>query len=79
MGKVLNTTARVSCPDCGAHMILRRPRPDSKKQFDPFWGCSRFPDCRGSRNIDDEGEPIVDEIDEYDITLAEYGDEPEGE
>ncbi len=34
-----------ACPDCGQPMRTR----SSKKG--PFWGCSRFPDCQGTRNI----------------------------
>ncbi len=32
------------CPKCGAKMYLKTGR------FGKFYGCSRFPDCRGSRN-----------------------------
>lgn len=31
------------CPKCGAPMILRTRRSDGGT----FWGCTRFPDCRG--------------------------------
>lgn len=48
------------CPDCGAAMALRRPRPG--QDWNPFWGCSLFPDCRGKRGIDEDGLPIVDEV-----------------
>jgi DNA-binding helix-hairpin-helix protein with protein kinase domain len=33
------------CPTCGASMRRRRGRRG------PFWGCSRYPGCRGTRNI----------------------------
>jgi ssDNA-binding Zn-finger/Zn-ribbon topoisomerase 1 len=39
------------CPDCGAQMKLRKPRPGALKQFDPFWGCSEWPGCGGTREI----------------------------
>ena len=32
-----------TCPDCGGSMQLRRGR------FGEFWGCLRYPDCRGTR------------------------------
>jgi four helix bundle suffix protein len=36
------------CPECGKPMRKRQ----SKKG--EFWGCSAYPDCRGSRDIGDE-------------------------
>jgi restriction system protein len=35
-----------TCPKCGSEMVLRvaRKGPYAGKKF---WGCSRFPDCRG--------------------------------
>lgn len=50
------------CPICGAQMCLRRPRQDQTWQ--PFWGCSQYPDCRGTRNIGPDGRPETDEEDE---------------
>ncbi len=35
------------CPECGAPMALRTNR----KTNDPFWGCSRFPECTGVISI----------------------------
>jgi len=40
----------IACPRCGSEMVLRR----SKKGGDQnaqFWGCSRYPRCRGTVNI----------------------------
>lgn len=34
-----------NCPRCGSPMRRRSGR------YGPFWGCSRYPMCRGSRNI----------------------------
>jgi hypothetical protein len=34
-----------TCPDCGGPMVLRTRRATG----DLFYGCSRFPDCRGTR------------------------------
>jgi ssDNA-binding Zn-finger/Zn-ribbon topoisomerase 1 len=45
-------------------MILRRPKPEGKSNFtEPFWGCNRWPNCHGTRNIDADGKPETDEED----------------
>ena len=36
----------VTCPKCGSAMKLRE-----SKNGDKFWGCSRFPKCRGTKSI----------------------------
>jgi ssDNA-binding Zn-finger/Zn-ribbon topoisomerase 1 len=33
-------------------MRLRRPNPG--QAWEPFWGCGRYPACKGTRNIDFE-------------------------
>jgi hypothetical protein len=33
------------CPKCEATMIWRTPKPG--KNWTPFWGCSRYPQCHG--------------------------------
>jgi len=39
----------VLCPKCGAPMVKRHgPRGE-------FWGCSKYPKCKGTRNIGGEG------------------------
>jgi len=40
------TTGSPRCPECGTGMVLRTARsgPQSGQQF---WGCTRFPACRG--------------------------------
>ena len=43
-----NSHTPPDCPNCGLQMV-RRTR---KKDGSPFWGCRKFPDCRGTRNID---------------------------
>jgi restriction system protein len=37
-----------ACPECGMQMVMRTARkgPDAGS---PFWGCSTFPKCRGTR------------------------------
>jgi ssDNA-binding Zn-finger/Zn-ribbon topoisomerase 1 len=64
------------CPICGAKMILRKPKAGpNMPNWSPFWGCGRYPDCHGKRNIDPEtGEPEDDSSrDEEDYTYF-YGD-----
>jgi hypothetical protein len=39
-----------SCPICGSRMRHRTARRGARAGR-PFWGCSRFPTCRGTRNI----------------------------
>lgn len=41
LDRILNTN-RHHCPKCEAEMIWRRGL-----RFEPFWGCSRYPKCRG--------------------------------
>ena len=48
-----------TCPKCGAQMKLKRPK--DGQSWEPFWGCSEFPDCKGTVNIDEDGNPEVDE------------------
>lgn len=47
-----------ACPDCGAPMISRIAR-KGPKAGQSFWGCSRFPACRGSRDTDDGTETVA--------------------
>lgn len=35
-----------TCPECTARMVRRRNRRDGNE----FWGCLKYPDCRGTRN-----------------------------
>jgi len=39
-----------SCPLCGSRMRYRTAKRGARAGR-PFWGCSRFPTCRGTRNI----------------------------
>jgi len=45
-----STVPGVVCPKCGAPMVERTGRNGR------FYGCSRYPDCRGTRNIPDRSE-----------------------
>lgn len=40
------------CPDCGSKMISRTGK------FGVFWGCSKFPECKGTR--DNQGRSKAD-------------------
>jgi restriction system protein len=39
------------CPDCGKRMILRKARKGAHAG-EPFWGCSNYPRCRGTRPVE---------------------------
>ncbi len=41
----LPTAVKVTCPKCGAPMVVRNGR------YGKFYGCTRFPQCRGSKNL----------------------------
>ena len=42
--------ANPGCPNCGAEMILRTAKKGSNAG-QQFWGCSKYPGCRGTRTI----------------------------
>lgn len=42
-----SNTTEPFCPRCSATMILRT----NKTNGDQFWGCSKYPKCRGTRKI----------------------------
>lgn len=56
---IIQTEPAPFCPVCGAKMKLRRPSPLANWQ--PFWGCNRWPDCNGSRKIKSDGKPEGDD------------------
>lgn len=58
------------CPLCLEPMVLRRPKPGDN--WDPFWGCSDYPRCKGSLNIREDGKP--DES-RYRVDLDKLGDD----
>ncbi len=39
--------SRMSCPRCRSSMVVRTNR----KTEEEFWGCSRFPKCKGTRHL----------------------------
>jgi predicted flap endonuclease-1-like 5' DNA nuclease len=44
------SAATQPCPRCGAMMVRRIAR-RGRSPGSSFWGCSRYPTCRGTRNI----------------------------
>lgn len=44
-------TAEIKCPVCGSMMTLRVARRGPMSGTE-FWGCTRFPQCKGSLNLD---------------------------
>jgi ssDNA-binding Zn-finger/Zn-ribbon topoisomerase 1 len=44
----------LKCGECGAEMRIHT----SKKFANPFYGCSRFPDCKGSHGAHRDGRPL---------------------
>lgn len=44
------TPDRPECPTCGKTMVLRRAK-TGKYAGQEFWGCSGFPQCRGTLSI----------------------------
>lgn len=45
-----SASAEPPCPSCGAAMVLRTARKGSNAG-QQFWGCSKYPGCRGVINI----------------------------
>ena len=45
----MTVEATPPCPDCGSPMVLRTAR-RGKNKGGQFWGCSRYPKCRGTRD-----------------------------
>ena len=42
-----------ACARCGARMVLRTGQSGARKG-QKFWGCSNYPACRYTKNMDDE-------------------------
>lgn len=42
-----NNTSRPLCPICGSKMNLKKPQ--SGQSWSSFWGCTKYPRCKGSR------------------------------
>ena len=50
-----NPTTPPTCPKCDAPMVEK----ENARTGHPFWSCSRYPDCRGSRNWHSTGHSSV--------------------
>jgi restriction system protein len=50
-GQRRDQPAAPTCPLCGKLMILRTAR-QGVRAGSQFWGCSGFPECKGTREID---------------------------
>jgi ssDNA-binding Zn-finger/Zn-ribbon topoisomerase 1 len=62
MSRTIRTKPVPFCPECGAQMKLRTP--NSWEEWESFWGCSRYPKCKGSRGILSNGRPDMDDDEE---------------
>jgi four helix bundle suffix protein len=45
------SNGKPNCPNCGKPMALRTARKGTKAG-QPFWGCTGFPDCKGTRMVE---------------------------
>jgi len=48
--KAEKDTDSASCPSCGQPMVLRTSKRGAHAG-NQFWGCSRYPACKGTRNL----------------------------
>lgn len=62
MAQMIRTKPIPSCPECGSVMVLRQPK--EGQDWEAFWGCSKYPRCKGTRQIDENGLPETDFLDE---------------
>jgi restriction system protein len=44
-------TKAPTCPQCGSPMVMRTAR-KGPQSASSFWGCSKFPNCRGTRPVE---------------------------
>lgn len=69
------TSEPPSCPLCGASMMLRTAR-KGQNAGGKFWGCTQFPDCRGTRDLGDTpasaGSPAVERGSEPTTSIEPY-------
>jgi len=51
---------QMKCPECGAEMFLRETKKFKTKDGRPrkFYGCERFPECKGTHGAHPNGEPL---------------------
>lgn len=48
----MTSPAPLVCADCGATLVLRASR------YGPFYGCTRYPACKGSHGAHPDGRPL---------------------
>ena len=62
-----------TCPLCGAEMRARNGR------MGPFFGCSHYPGCRGTRPIEDmpDADDEIESLAERERRQAEHDEEVE--
>jgi ssDNA-binding Zn-finger/Zn-ribbon topoisomerase 1 len=53
---VPRSPSEVSCPQCGSAMVLRTAKTGANAGSQ-FWGCSQFPECRGTRGTSHKALP----------------------
>ena len=68
---IIKTKPVPMCDECGGMMVLRKPRDD--QTWDAFWGCSSYPECRNTYNIDQHGDPEIDSIDPLEHLINDDG------
>lgn len=39
------------CPQCGSPMLKRKGKPRDGKKAEDFWGCSSYPQCKGTKPV----------------------------
>ena len=55
---MFDTHADLKCPDCNGPMVTRTAT-KGKHKGQHFWGCKRFPDCRGVVNFKNDMKPMT--------------------
>ena len=54
----------LNCPDCDGPMVSRLNKSNQSR----FWGCAKFPECRGTRDVNGLSKHDIDNIDpDYDL------------
>ncbi|MEW6252139.1 MAG: type I DNA topoisomerase [Planctomycetota bacterium] len=59
METVRGSPSEHACPECGAPLVYRWSRAGQ------FLACSKYPRCKGTRNVDREGNPVSPKVTEH--------------